>query len=164
MAYSEDLRWKVVEFVEQGHTKAEARRVFGVRENTIRDWIRLKSTTGSLQKRELNRTFRTIDPEKLTAYVEKHPDAYLEEIAAEFGCSDEGIRVALKKLKITRKKRQTSSGNVMRSSGRPDFNVRYRYTNRSHVGSRGAVSSFCWIHVVQLPFISANCNMFFTKI
>ena len=49
--------------------------------------------------------FKKIDPDKLKKYIEEHPDAYLREIAEEFGCSVNAVSKALKRLKITRKKR-----------------------------------------------------------
>lgn len=61
---------------------------------------------GTLEKKELQRSFRKIDPEKLKAYVAEHPDAYQSEMAKEFGCSESGIRDALRRHKITRKKRR----------------------------------------------------------
>jgi len=41
----------------------------------------------------------------LEKYVDEHPDAFLSEIATHFGCSDMAVSKALRKLKITRKKR-----------------------------------------------------------
>lgn len=49
---------------------------------------------------------KKICPEQLVKYIEQYPDAYLYEIAEEFNCSDVAIFKALKKLNITRKKRQ----------------------------------------------------------
>ncbi len=46
--------------------------------------------------------------------IEKHPDAYLVEIAEAFNCSECAIRKALKKLNITRKKRQLHTKNNVR--------------------------------------------------
>jgi len=60
-------------------------------------------------KKELHRGFRKIDPEKLKAYVEEHPDAYQSEMAEAFGCSESGIRDALRWCKITIKKRQQAT-------------------------------------------------------
>ena len=60
---------------------------------------------GGFGKKELQRGFRKIDPEKLKAYMAEHPDAYQSEMAEVFGCSESGIRDALRRLKITRKKR-----------------------------------------------------------
>ncbi len=58
-----------------------------------------------MEKKALNRRFRKIDPEKLKTYVAEHPDAYQSEMAEVFGCSESGIRDALRRHKITRKKR-----------------------------------------------------------
>ena len=69
---------------------------------------------GGFGKNELHRSFRKIDPEKLKAYVEEHPDAYQWELAEVFGCSESGIRDALRHHKITRKKRQHGIGNRIR--------------------------------------------------
>ena len=117
MAYSKDLREKVLSFLEEGHSKAEAKRVFGIAVTTINDWIKLKNETGNLQKRELNRTFKKIEPEKLKTVVKEYPDATLEELAAEFHCTDEAVRKALEKLNITRKKRRSSTENATKKSG-----------------------------------------------
>ena len=50
------------------------------------------------------RKHRKFPPDELVKYVDKHPDAFLVEIGAHFGCSDEAVRKALKKLGYTRKK------------------------------------------------------------
>ena len=49
---------------------------------------------------------RKLPPDELIRYIDEHPDAFLEEIGDHFGCSDEAVRKALKKLGITRKKRR----------------------------------------------------------
>jgi len=40
----------------------------------------------------------------LGEYLEQHPDAYLKEMAEEFGCSEVAIWKALRRMKVTRKK------------------------------------------------------------
>ena len=60
-----------------------------------------------MEKKALNRPHKKIDPEKLRAYVEEHPDAYQREMAEEFNCSNTAIQKALKRLGITRKKHNT---------------------------------------------------------
>ena len=67
-----------------------------------------------MEKKELHRGFRKIYPEKLKEYVEEHPDAYQWEMAKAFGCSESGIRDALARYKITRKKRQRGTGSRIR--------------------------------------------------
>ena len=114
--YSEDLRKKAVEYHQSGHTLEETRAVFTISLTALKRWKKQYQETGSLKNKELNRRYKKIDPEKLSAYVKEHPDAYLKEIAEVFGCTDEAVRLALKKLKITRKKRQKSIGNEAKKS------------------------------------------------
>jgi hypothetical protein len=45
-----------------------------------------------------------IDNEELIAYIDSHPDAYLNEIASYFNVPSGCISIALKRLKIIRKK------------------------------------------------------------
>ena len=104
MSYSKDYRERTIEYRQAGHTLEETHQVFKISITTIRKWEKQLKETGDLEKKELHRSFRKIDPEKLKAYVAEHPDAYQTEMAKEFGCSESGIRDALQRHKITRKK------------------------------------------------------------
>ena len=106
MSYSVDLREKVMAY-RASHSIRKTAKTFGVSVSAIQDWEKIQEETGRLEKKPLERKWRKIDPEKLCAYVAEHPDAFLEEIAEGFECSGEAIRLALKKLKITRKKNET---------------------------------------------------------
>ena len=106
MSYSTDYRKRTLEYRQAGHTLEETHQVFKVSKTTIREWEKRLKETGNLEKDELHRSFRKIDPEKLKAYVAEYPDAYQSEMAGAFGCSESGIRDALRRNKITRKKRQ----------------------------------------------------------
>jgi transposase len=107
MAYSKDFRERVLTYIGAGHSKCEAGRTFNVAVTTIDDWIVLQRETGSVSKRELQRAPRKYGDKKLTALVEENPDATLSELAAEFeGGTITGVAKALKKLKITRKKKR----------------------------------------------------------
>ena len=106
MAKSIDFRRRVLEFYhDEGHTIRETAKVFKVSKTTIENWEALLAETGSLKKRPLNRTFKKIDPEKLKAYVNEHVSDTLSEIAEHFGCSIHAVDQALRKHKITYKKR-----------------------------------------------------------
>ena len=109
MSYSRDYRERTIEYRQAGHTLEETHQVFRVSISTIREWEKRLKETGDLGKEELHRGFRKIDPEKLKAYVAEHPDAYQSEMAEAFGCSESGIRDALRRLKITRKKRRPAT-------------------------------------------------------
>ena len=106
MSYSEDYRKRTIEYRQSGHTLEETHQTFKVSISTIQSWEKQLKERGDLGKKELHRGFRKIDPEKLKAYVAEHPDAYQSEMAEALGCSESGIRDALRRNKITRKKRQ----------------------------------------------------------
>jgi transposase len=110
MVYSEDLRKKVIAYLQDGHTQGSAHEVFRVGLTTIKAWKKQYNRTGNLHRKPLNRSFKKLDPEKLSDYVRAHPDAYLREIAEAFGCTGEAVRQAMVKLKITRKKDEAIQG------------------------------------------------------
>ena len=114
MSYSKDYREQTIEYRQAGHTLEETHQVFKVSISTIREWEKRLKERGDLEKNELHRNFRKIDPEKLKAYVEEHPDAYQSEMAEAFGCSESGIRDALRNHRITRKKRQRGTESRIR--------------------------------------------------
>ena len=105
MAYSIDLRSRVIDFIKEGHTQEETGKIFKVGVSTIKRWLALLSETGSLERRPLERSPRIFESEKLNAYVEENPNALLKDIAVHFGGSISGADSALKREKITYKKR-----------------------------------------------------------
>jgi transposase len=104
MSYSTKFREEVMKFIDEGNSIKRTSAQFSIGETTIKEWKKLRNKTGSLEKRPLNRTFKKIDPEKLIAYLEEYPDAYQHEIAKAFGCVQNAVFEALKRLGITRKK------------------------------------------------------------
>ena len=109
MAYSEDYRRRTAEYYREGHTQAEVLAVFKVHAGTIRDW-ETRMMAGSLKPiYPKTRKPRKLPPGELAKYVEEHPDAFLKEIGDHYNCSAEAVRKALKKLKITRKKRRSTT-------------------------------------------------------
>jgi transposase len=110
MAYSVDLRSRVIDFIAQGNTQEKASVIFNVGTSTITRWLALLSETGSLEKRPLNRTAPKFESEKLNAYVEENSDALLKDVAEHFGGSITGAFHALNREKITLKKRALLQG------------------------------------------------------
>ena len=115
MAYSEDLRKKAVEYVEKGHSQRKTADTFGISRYALQQWLKLKEETGSLSKKPQERKPKKLHPELLKAYLQDHPDAYLQEIGDAFGCSDTAVMKAFKRLGITRKKRQSGTANKILS-------------------------------------------------
>lgn len=110
MSYSKDLRERAVRYRLEGHTLEETAKVFGVGKTAVGNWVKKWKETGDLSDKELQRKAKKLPPEKLLAYVEKHPDAFQGEIGKVFGCSDAAVSKAFRRLGITRKKNAPLSG------------------------------------------------------
>jgi len=105
MAYSQDLRSRVVEYVEVGHTLLKASKVFKINRKTVRKWIDLKAETGSLKPRPHRGGARPrLSKEELQSYLDAHPDAILEGMAKHFGFTIPGIAYHLHKHGYVQKK------------------------------------------------------------
>lgn len=105
MAYSKDTREMVLKYLSKGHSYEEAHKELGVSVSSMKEWKRLLNETGSLEKRSRERPAIKFHDEELKAYIEKHPDAMLLDIAKKFGGSTSGAFDALKRVGITLKKR-----------------------------------------------------------
>jgi transposase len=102
VAYSLDLRKRVVEFVEEGGSRVEAAARFKVSLWCVKDWLKRKNSLapgkpGPQGSWKLNRN-------TLKITVEGKPDATLDELAQEMGTGRTAIWHALKQMKISRKK------------------------------------------------------------
>jgi transposase len=102
-AYALDLRERVVKFIQNGGSKAEAARRFDLgRSSVYRYWDAVQ--TGTLAPKTSWGKWRKLDPEKLQAHVKKHPDATLKELQTVFGVSHHAVWVRLGQLGFTLKK------------------------------------------------------------
>lgn len=117
-AYSLDLRKLVMSYVDDGHTQADAARHFKLHPVTVNRWMKLRRTTGTLKAVPVPRSPHKLPLEPLKRYVEEHPDAFLREIAAHFGCGKDAVARALKKLGFKRKKNKKFTGNEMNRRGK----------------------------------------------
>ena len=117
MSYDKKFRKKVVEFIKEGNSYRKTAKTYNVCLESIWKWVNKDNGgKGSLEDAPRKRTAYKIDREKLRNYVSEHPDAYIKEIAEEFGCSESGINYELAKLLITRKKRLNHTKNEMKKS------------------------------------------------
>ena len=138
MSYSKDYKKRTIEYRQERHTLKETHKTFKVWTSTIQRWEKRLKETGDLEKKELHRSFRKIDPEKLKKYVKEHPDAYQSEMAEVFGCSESGIRYALKRYGITRKKDNLLSGAKSRKSSS------VQGTNKGHTRRKDCLCRRMW--------------------
>lgn len=100
MAYSLDLRKRVVEFVLSGGSKAEASRRYQVSLWCVNDWCSRKS----LSPTQSPGRPRKMDWDALQRDIQKNPDKLLRERAQEFGVRINAIWYACVQMKITHKK------------------------------------------------------------
>jgi len=111
MAYSEDMRSRVIEFVESGKGKTEAAKVFGVSRAIVFVWCKTPQKTRA-EKPGPKGSWK-MDVDRLKNLLEKRPDSYQHELAKALGVTRQNISFRLKKLKLTRKK-----NTVVRREGR----------------------------------------------
>ena len=102
MAYSTDLRKRVLDFIEKGGKKAEASRRFSVDRSTIYRWLSAKDPFAPQKPGPKN--MRCLDEAAVKKHVADFPDLTQNERASHFGVSESSIRYGLRKLGITRKK------------------------------------------------------------
>ena len=104
MSHSKDLRERALKYVEQGGAVKKACLLFEISRSSFQRWRNRKNTTGSIAAKSRKKSPYKIDNDKLKKYIAENPDAYLNEIAAHFKVTSPCILVALRRLKITRKK------------------------------------------------------------
>ena len=109
MTYSVDFREKVLSHIDSGATIEATSTLFSVGTTTIKQWKRLRHQTGQLVGGGRPSNPYKINSVKLKTFIKEHPDSFLNEIASHFNVTAPAIHAALKRLKITRKKRLRST-------------------------------------------------------
>jgi len=106
MSYDKKYRERAVLHRMEGKTLEETSKTFQIGTTTLKKWEKEYKAGGDLSKKPLKRSAKKVCPTKLREYVRENPDAYQTEIAEIFGCSQSAVSQAMKKSKITRKKRR----------------------------------------------------------
>ena len=102
MAYSRDLKRRVLDFVAQGGSKAQAARRFQINTCTVFVW--LGQPADHRPGKPGPKTGHKIDRDRLRQLVQTQPDLMLKELAAKLGVSINGVSRCLMVLGISRKK------------------------------------------------------------
>lgn len=100
MAYSLDLRERVVNYVKSGGKKSDAARIFEVSYWCVMDWCKRDNLN---YKKSPGRP-RKFDWNKLEEDIKNNPDKRLIDRAEDFGSCIHSIWYAQNKMSITRKK------------------------------------------------------------
>jgi transposase len=101
MAYGLDLRQKVIDYIENGGRVSKGAQVFGIGRASIYRWLERKELAATKVKYRQ----RSLDIRELSKDIQENPEARLKQRAEKFGVSATAIFKALKKMKITRKKK-----------------------------------------------------------
>lgn len=117
MTYSTDLRKCVLKYLEDGGSKAEAVKIFGISLRTIWNWI-ARQKEGNIDPKVKISTPRKIDNDRLMTYIRSNPDAYLREIAEEFCVTIPAVFYACKRLNITFKKNPLHTKKEVKKNGK----------------------------------------------
>ena len=112
MAYSTDLRKRVLDFITNGGSKAAAERTFRVSRRTIYNWLEAEDPFA--YEKPGPKAPRHIDYAALRQHVADFPDSTLAERAEHFGVSPHGIFYALSKLNDHAKKKHKPTKNSVR--------------------------------------------------
>jgi len=104
MSYDTKFRKRTIEYHKEGNSIKKTAQTSGITTNTVNKWLKQYRETGKLERSY--RSYETaISVEELLSYLKMKPGAYQSEIAEHFGCHQPVVCRALKRLKITRKKR-----------------------------------------------------------
>jgi hypothetical protein len=118
--YSIDYIKRSVEYRQEGHTFAQLREAFDIPSATFYDWEE-KLDSGYYNVKIIRERRRKTDKDELKRKKKKKPDIYLWELAEIFNCTESAVFYALKKMKITRKKRPLP---ILKSQRRNALNMR----------------------------------------
>ena len=112
MAYSADFRQKVLQSLTRGLSVRRAAKLFGIHFTTIQKW----KTAPDRPKVPQIRRPRKISKEALLADVETHPTDYLHERAKRFNCTPTAVHKAMRRYRISQKKRHWNIRRPARSN------------------------------------------------
>jgi len=105
MAYSKDLRERVIAYKEAGNSLINTALVFGIHHKTVRNWVQLKVETGKLTPRAFAGARKPqVSESDLQVYLEQHPNSTLQVIAKHFDLTIPGISYHLHKHGYVKKK------------------------------------------------------------
>ena len=104
-SYSNDLRQRVIEYLDAGNGYSEASQLFKISVSAIGRWYKKYRQEGSYLPKKRGGSEKRIDLEKLEEYVKENKDMTLKKAAQEFGVSIFTISYWLKRLGYSYKKK-----------------------------------------------------------
>ena len=114
--YSEDLRKKVIKYIEKGGSKKGASEVFELHRNTVSLWWNRYKKEGDYRARERLGKKSNITAEEVKEYVELNHNFKASDMGKRFGISSVGAFYWLKKLGYSYKKKPIAMWKLTRRS------------------------------------------------
>jgi transposase len=103
--YSQDLRTKVINYLNQGNSQQQASQTFSIHKNTInRWWVRYQEEGNYTARKRLGRKSK-LELGDIENFVKKHPNINLIQVGKEFSITARHAGRVLKKLGFRYKKK-----------------------------------------------------------
>ena len=104
-AYDQDLRDKVIAFIERGNKAPLASKIFGLASNTIRNWYKRYKEEGHFSARRNKGKPSRVEQSNFLKYVEENDDCTLLDIGFHFNMTASGAYYYMKKFGLRYKKK-----------------------------------------------------------
>jgi transposase len=104
-SYSQDLRKKVIGYVNKGNSCHKASIKFEISSNTVMNWYKRYKSEGHYLSRKVGGKKGRISEQDVATYVNKNPNFILSEMGKHFGMSAPGALYWLRKLGYSYKKK-----------------------------------------------------------
>jgi len=118
---SEDLRNRVINYIETGNNCHKASRKYEVSYSAVYRWYKRYKETGNYRAIAYRGKKAKISNEEFTKYVDLHPGATLAQIGKHFGISAKGAHYYMKKLGYSYKKKRYA---IWRQRKREEENIK----------------------------------------
>ena len=98
--YSNDLRKKVINYLNQGKSQKEASKVFGIHRNTLSRWETRYRKEGSYAARPRLGCKSKLSYSEVELFVQDNPDTKLSNIGSKFAIAIAKLKLAIKYKKV----------------------------------------------------------------
>jgi transposase len=109
-SYSQDLRERVIHYVDRGGDREAACEIFQIGIATLQRWLSQFRREGHIDPKPLGSRPWKLNHDAVVEYVNINNDATLQEVADHFGTVVSSIDYILRRRQITRKKNHAVCG------------------------------------------------------
>ena len=113
---SQDLRKKVIDYINKGKTSKEAAEIFGLHRNTISRWKLSYIKNGSYRAKPRLGYKSRLDYLSIEMFIKNNPNLNLSDIGVKFNISKSYAGLVLKKLGYSYKKKASPTWKLTKKS------------------------------------------------